>query len=89
MRSPIGDADRAGKSWILDESVELTAITALQNALTLKIVKPRRGRAPASGLRVTVVQTKCWAVLRAPAGTRGQASGANADPDGAHDRRHH
>ena len=40
---------------------------ALRAALTLKVVRPRAGRAATYGPAVTKALVKCWAVLRAPA----------------------
>ena len=69
-------ADKAAKGAILDELCATTgwhrnhARKALTRALTPRVVRPRRPRAPRYGSEVITALAFCWAVLGAPAGKR-------------------
>src|SRR5664279_3377666 len=69
-------ADRAGKGVILDELCATTgwhrnhARKALGQALTPRIVRTPKARAPRYGADVIAALALCWAVLGAPTGKR-------------------
>ncbi len=65
-------AGKAGKGRILDELCATTgwhrshARKALGQALTPRIIRPRRQRQPTYGVEVVLALRFCWAVLGAP-----------------------
>jgi len=69
-------AGKAGKGRILDELCATTgwhrshARKALGQALTPRIIRPRRQRQPTYGVEVVLALRFCWAVLGAPTGKR-------------------
>jgi hypothetical protein len=69
-------ANRADKTEILDQLVELTgwhrdhARAALRRAGTVRVAAPRHARPPVYDTTIIAALTTCWAVARNPAGKR-------------------